>query len=40
MGTKTIRRKFTAEFKPKIALDALQERATLSELSEIDFTAA
>jgi transposase-like protein len=34
MTTKKSRRKFTAEFKAKVALDALQERATLSELSK------
>jgi transposase-like protein len=28
------RRKFTAEFKSKVALEALQERMTLSELSK------
>jgi transposase-like protein len=31
---KTSRRKFTAEFKAKVALEAQQERATLSELSK------
>ena len=30
----SIRRKFTAEFKSKVALEALQERLTLSELSK------
>jgi transposase-like protein len=34
MTTKTSRRKFTAEFKAKVAMEALQERATLSELSK------
>jgi transposase-like protein len=34
MGTKTSRRKFTAEFKSKVAMEALQERMTLSELSK------
>jgi len=34
MTTKTNRRKFTAEFKAKVALEALQERTTLSELSK------
>jgi len=34
MGTRTHRRKFTAEFKSKVALESLQERATLSELSK------
>ena len=29
----TSRRKFTAEFKAKVAMEALQERETLSELS-------
>ena len=33
MTTKTIRRKFSASFKAKVAMEALQERATLSELS-------
>jgi transposase-like protein len=28
------RRKFTAEFKSKVAIEALQERSTLSELSK------
>jgi transposase-like protein len=28
------RRKFTAEFKAKVAMEALQERSTLSELSK------
>jgi len=32
MTTKKSRRKFTAEFKAKVALEALQERSTLSEL--------
>jgi transposase-like protein len=31
---KISRRKFTAEFKAKVAMEALQERATLSELSK------
>jgi transposase-like protein len=30
MTSKTSRRKFTAEFKAKVALEALQERTTLS----------
>jgi transposase len=30
----SIRRKFSAEFKSKVALEALQERLTLSELSK------
>lgn len=30
--TKKSRRKFTAEFKAKVALEAMQERQTLSEL--------
>jgi len=34
MTKKGIRRKFTAEFKSKVAFDALQERMTLSELSK------
>jgi len=34
MTTKRSRRKFSAEFKAKVALEALQERATLSELSK------
>jgi len=34
MSTKKSRRKFTAEFKSKVATEALQERATLSELSK------
>ena len=34
MSTKTSRRKFTAEFKSKVAMEALQERSTLSELSK------
>ena len=34
MGTKKSRRKFTAEFKSKVAMEALQERETLSELSK------
>ena len=34
MVTKPSRRKFTAEFKARVALEALQERATLSELSK------
>jgi transposase len=34
MATKSSRRKFTAEFKSKVALDALQERLTLTELSK------
>jgi transposase-like protein len=34
MTTKKSRRKFTAEFKSKVALEALQERSTLSELSK------
>jgi transposase-like protein len=34
MSVKTIRRKFTAEFKAKVAIEALQERSTLSELSK------
>ena len=34
-NTKTrSRRKFTAEFKAKVAMEALQERLTLSELSK------
>jgi transposase-like protein len=31
---KISRRKFTAEFKAKVAMEALQERSTLSELSK------
>jgi transposase-like protein len=34
MSTKTNRRKFTAAFKAKVAMEALQERATTSELSK------
>jgi transposase-like protein len=34
MSIKTNRRKFTAAFKFKVAIEALQERATLSELSK------
>jgi len=34
MVTKPSRRKFTAEFRARVALEALQERATLSELSK------
>jgi len=34
MTIKNSRRKFTAEFKAKVALEALQERTTLSELSQ------
>jgi len=34
MTIKNSRRKFTAEFKAKVALEALQERSTLSELSQ------
>ena len=34
MTAKMSRRKFTAEFKSKVALEALQERSTLSELSK------
>jgi transposase-like protein len=34
MPKQSSRRKFTAEFKSKVALEALQERATLSELSK------
>jgi transposase-like protein len=34
MVTKTSRRKFSAEFKCKVAMDALQERSTLAELSK------
>jgi transposase-like protein len=34
MSTKTSRRKFTAEFKAKVAMEALRERLTLSELSK------
>jgi transposase-like protein len=34
MSIKKNRRKFTAEFKAKVAMEALQERATLSELSK------
>jgi transposase-like protein len=34
MTSKNSRRKFTAEFKAKVAMEALQERATLSELSK------
>ena len=34
MATRSSRRKFTAEFKSKVALEALQDRMTLSELSE------
>jgi len=34
MTAKTSRRKFSAEFKSKVAMEALQERSTLSELSK------
>jgi transposase-like protein len=34
MNIKSNRRKFSAEFKSKVALEALQERSTLSELSK------
>jgi transposase-like protein len=34
MSNKTSRRKYTAEFKAKVAMEALQERSTLSELSK------
>ena len=34
MSIKANRRKFSAEFKSKVALEALQERSTLSELSK------
>jgi transposase-like protein len=35
MAIKTVsRRKYTAEFKAKVAFEALQERSTLSEISE------
>jgi len=34
MTIKNSRRKFTAEFKFKVAMEALQERSTLSELSK------
>jgi transposase-like protein len=34
MTPKSSRRKFTAEFKAKVATEALQERSTLSELSK------
>ena len=34
MTTKTSRRKFSAAFKAKVAMEALQERSTLSELSK------
>ena len=34
MSIKANRRKFSAEFKSKVALEALQERNTLSELSK------
>ena len=34
MPKKSSRRKFTAEFKSKVALEALKERMTLSELSK------
>jgi len=34
MATQKQRRKFSAEFKAKVATDALQERSTLSELSK------
>jgi transposase-like protein len=34
MSKKVSRRKFTAEFKSKVALEALRERSTLSELSK------
>ena len=33
MTTKRSRRKFSAEFKAKVSLEALQEKSTLSELS-------
>ncbi len=33
MKQKTTRRKFTAEFKAKVALDAIKEQQSLSELS-------
>jgi len=32
MGTQKQRRKFTKKFKVKVALDAIKERETLSEL--------
>lgn len=32
--TKTIRRRFSSEFKSKVALEAIQERYTISELSK------
>jgi len=34
MTNKTSRRKFTAAFKAKVAMEALHERSTLSELSK------
>ena len=34
MSNKSIRRKHTAEFKAKVALEAISERSTLSELSK------
>ena len=34
MVKKTSRRKFSAEFKAKVAMEALQERSTLSEISK------
>jgi transposase-like protein len=33
MKQKTTRRKFTAEFKAKVALEAIKDQQTLSELS-------
>ncbi|GHV61001.1 transposase [Bacteroidia bacterium] len=34
MEAKTVRRKFTADFKAKVAIAALQERSSVSELSK------
>ena len=34
MSTKKSRRKYTAEFKAKVAMEALEERSTLSEISK------
>ena len=34
MKQKTTRRKFTAEFKAKVALDAIKEQQSLSEFSQ------
>jgi len=34
MNTNKSRRKYSAEFKSKVAVEALQERSTLSDLSK------